>query len=217
MTQVYNPRMVWVTKGVLADGRRYGRYEDNPHYEPSLPKTRMSSCNYCRVPMVVSDLPSSDCYYCSDACLHREGTARRYAEGQGCPHNWPSEWPLGSRRRWRVPAPTYKYEQEATAMRIKRAMLVYQAGIANVFEVKAFNLSNYGRDAKRLAQADFRTCENIAYGLGLAGVLVRSAACNQAGDIRDAKWSEDLESQPFSEKFHPINMTEIYQSTRQHN
>jgi len=27
--------------------------------------------------------------------------------------------------------------------KIKKAMLVYQAGIANVFEVKSFNVSNY--------------------------------------------------------------------------
>lgn len=86
---------------------------------------------------------------------------------------------------------------------VKRAMLVYQAGIANIFEVKCFNLADFGRDASRRMQADFRTCENIARGLGLAGCIVRTAACNQAGDIINATWSEDLEAQPFSDKFQP--------------
>lgn len=42
-------------------------------------------------------------------------------------------------------------------MKRRRFFLVYQAGIANVFEVKSLNLANYGRDAKRVYQADFRT------------------------------------------------------------
>lgn len=74
---------------------------------------------------------------------------------------------------------------------MKRAMLVYQAGIANVFEVESFNLSNFGREAKRLLQGDFRSCEMFANGLAAAGVLVSTAACNRAGDIIDATWSED--------------------------
>ncbi len=85
---------------------------------------------------------------------------------------------------------------------IKKAMLVYQGGIANVFEVKAFNLSDYGRDARRVYQGDFRTAEVMCYGLGLAGAVVRTSACNQAGDIAQSTWTDDLESQPFSDKFH---------------
>jgi hypothetical protein len=85
-----------------------------------------------------------------------------------------------------------------------RAFLVYQAGIANLFEVQAFNLSNYGRDAKRILQSDFRTCETFARGLAYAGWKVASAHCNQAGDITEAQWSEDLNSAPFSEKFNPV-------------
>jgi hypothetical protein len=85
----------------------------------------------------------------------------------------------------------------------KRAMLVYQAGIANVFDVKSFNRGTYGRDARRIYQGDFRTAESIAYGLGLAGAKVRTAACNEAGDIVDRTWSGDLDAQPFSDKFHP--------------
>ena len=87
---------------------------------------------------------------------------------------------------------------------MKRAMLVYQAGIANVFEVKCFNLGSFGRYAKRLLQADFRSCENFARGLSTAGVTVRTVACNQAGDIINETWDEDLTEQPFSNNFHPV-------------
>lgn len=83
-------------------------------------------------------------------------------------------------------------------------MLVYQAGIANVFSVTSANLADFGRDAKRLLQADFRACENFARGLAAAGVIVHSVACNEAGDIAKSHWTDDLESQPFSENFHPV-------------
>jgi len=71
------------------------------------------------------------------------------------------------------------------AKRVTRAVLVYQAGIANVFQVESFNMANYGRDARRLLQSDFRTCEAFARGLVAAGVRVTSAACNRAGDVAD--------------------------------
>ena len=86
----------------------------------------------------------------------------------------------------------------------RRAMLVYQGGIANVFEVAAFNVAEHGREARRLMQSDFRTCESFARGLAAAGAIVRSAACNQPGDIVNALWTDDLEGQPFSEKFRPV-------------
>jgi hypothetical protein len=85
-----------------------------------------------------------------------------------------------------------------------RAFLVYQAGIANVFEVDCFNLANYGREAKRVLQPDFRTCETFARGLAYAGWKVASAQCNQAGDIAEARWSADLDTAPFSDKFNPV-------------
>lgn len=89
---------------------------------------------------------------------------------------------------------------------ITRAALVYQAGIANVFAVECFNLSDYGRDARRLLQSDYRTCEAYARGLSDAGVLVYSAACNQAGDISRSTWNQDWESgcAPFRESFRPV-------------
>ena len=88
-----------------------------------------------------------------------------------------------------------------------RFMLVYQAGIANVFRVDCFNLATFGRNAKRVYQGDFKTAEAIAYGCGLAGAVVTTAACNQAGDIADAVWSDDLDEQPFSDKFNPVHFT----------
>lgn len=98
-------------------------------------------------------------------------------------------------------------EEDQRVLRINRAFLVYQAGIANVFMVECANLAPFGREAKRLMQGDFRTCEAYARGLADAGVYVHSAACNRAGDIRDEQWTYDLDSQPFSNKFRPMTAT----------
>lgn len=89
-------------------------------------------------------------------------------------------------------------------LRIENAMLVYQAGIANVFQVERLIPTPKGRNAKRLIQSDFRTCESFARGLAVAGVYVDTMACNRASDIVDAEWSQDLDEQPFSDKFHPV-------------
>jgi len=86
-------------------------------------------------------------------------------------------------------------------------MLVYQAGLANVFKVESANLSDFGRDAKRVFQGDFRSAEAIAYGAGMAGAIVHSVACNQAGDIAKSQWTDDLEAQPFSDQFNPVFFT----------
>ena len=88
---------------------------------------------------------------------------------------------------------------------MKAAMLVYQAGIANVFEVGCFNLAEFGRDAKRLIQADFRTCEAFARGIVASGISVSSAHCNEAGDIVNSKWSAYLEDAPFFEDMRPVS------------
>jgi hypothetical protein len=88
----------------------------------------------------------------------------------------------------------------------RRAVLVYQAGIANVFRVTSFNLSDYGRDAVRLYQGDFYGAQCFARGLGAAGFTVRSAHCNQAGNVVRAAWSEDLDSAPFSDKITDIRI-----------
>lgn len=83
-------------------------------------------------------------------------------------------------------------------------MLVYQAGLANVFQVDSFNLCDFGREAKRLLQSDFRSCEWFARGLVADGAKVTTVACNMAGDITHQKWNDDLQAQPFSTSFSPI-------------
>ncbi len=86
-----------------------------------------------------------------------------------------------------------------------KAVLVYQAGIANVFEVDSADTTPGNRNAVRLMQSDFRTCEAFARGMVAAGAQVYSCACNMAGDIVDQQWTDDLESAPFSDKFRPVN------------
>ena len=82
-------------------------------------------------------------------------------------------------------------------MRKKKIVLVYQGGIANVFKVKTFNLANEGRDARRLLQSDFRSCQMFAVGCGTMGAVIRTCHCNQAGDITYSKWDENLDNAPF--------------------
>ena len=95
-------------------------------------------------------------------------------------------------------------------MKIRKAVLVYQAGIANVFAVDSFNLADYGRNAKRLIQADFHTCQSFAQGLSVAGIKVTSCACNQAGDIRESHWSDSLADAPFFDKMCPVYSPGVY-------
>ncbi len=87
---------------------------------------------------------------------------------------------------------------------IERAVLVYQGGIANVFSVDCFNMSEYGRKANRLIQGDFRTCESFARGMVAAGVIVTSAHCNRAGEIKNNQWDSYLEDAPFRNEFRPV-------------
>lgn len=82
--------------------------------------------------------------------------------------------------------------------------LVYQGGIANIFEVECANLDPYGRNARRVYQGGVRTAEAIAKGLAIGMHIVHSAACNMAGDISNQKWTDDLDNQPFSDKFNPV-------------
>jgi hypothetical protein len=82
-----------------------------------------------------------------------------------------------------------------------RAMLVYQAGIANVFKVDRIGITEGGRGrTERLYQGDFHTAVAFVRGMIAAGANVATAACNQAGDISGAKWTWDLESQPFADQ-----------------
>lgn len=87
--------------------------------------------------------------------------------------------------------------------KIAYAALVYQAGIANVYELSAMNINPSAR-VRRLIQSDFGDCEAYARGLATAGVIVTTWACNQAGDISAREWSANLDEQPFSDKFKPV-------------
>ncbi len=92
---------------------------------------------------------------------------------------------------------------EDVAMAIKRVVIVYQAGIANVFRVDRLTGDPEGRNARLLYQGDFRAAEMMALGLRLAGVMVTSMACNEAGDVQDRRWT-DLDDAPFRDKMNPI-------------
>lgn len=88
---------------------------------------------------------------------------------------------------------------------IHKAVLVYQGGIANVFAVDYFNMTETRkRNARRLMQGTFDQCELAAQGLGIAGTEVISAVCNEAGDIINSRWSDELDDAPFSRQFRPI-------------
>ncbi len=90
-------------------------------------------------------------------------------------------------------------------LKVAYAMLVYQAGIANVFVVDAFTTTPEARNARRIYQGDFRGAELIAIGLATAGTAIRSAGCNMAGDIREREWTFDLTNLPFSDKFNAVH------------
>ena len=92
-----------------------------------------------------------------------------------------------------------------------KAVLLYQAGIANVFKVDSFNLSDYGRDAERLIQGSFGQCETFARGLVAAGATVTTAHANVAGDASRVKWSDDISEAPFRESFSPVYSLDVLQ------
>ena len=95
-------------------------------------------------------------------------------------------------------------------MKKKIYTLVYQAGIANVFEhfpmTDTRNTPHTGltiaSDRIRVLQSDFRTCENFCRGLRHAKKIVRVAWCNEAGDITNSFWQfSKFDNAPFSDKF----------------
>jgi hypothetical protein len=88
--------------------------------------------------------------------------------------------------------------------KIERAVLVYQAGIANVFAVDSFNKEDHGRNAQRLLQHAFSPCEWYARGLAAAGAKVATMYCNKAGDIARQPWTTSQEDAPFTESQRPV-------------
>ena len=85
---------------------------------------------------------------------------------------------------------------------MKDAAIVYQGGIANVFEMDRTGLPMI-RPIRRLEQGAFVTCENVTRGLMLAGVSVRIYSCNMAGDVTDQDWTQGLSDCPFREDANP--------------
>ena len=87
---------------------------------------------------------------------------------------------------------------------MRRIVLVYQCGIANVFEVDRLSTQPDGRNARRLYQHAFGPCEDFARGCAAMGAVVRTAHCAECGDISQRPWSADLGDAPFSDKFRPV-------------
>lgn len=88
--------------------------------------------------------------------------------------------------------------------------VVYQGGLINVFHIPrgvnatmSKDTTGQWADRRRIFQGDYRTGESIAYGLGLAGRVVRSFGCNMAGDIALQAWTTELDDLPFCGQFHP--------------
>lgn len=75
-------------------------------------------------------------------------------------------------------------------------VLVYQVGIANLFDC-----TQYARPSCIL-QSDYRTCENVARGLCIAGASVIVSHCDMAGDCSLFDWQPGPGSL-WSDKKHP--------------
>lgn len=73
-------------------------------------------------------------------------------------------------------------------MKERKLTLVYQGGIANVFQ-----------NGSRVYQGDFRTAEAILHGAWLAGAKVFYAFCNKAGDIAHTQWDTPEKHAPFTD------------------
>ena len=68
---------------------------------------------------------------------------------------------------------------------MRDAYLVYQCGIANIFD------EDPGEgELRRRFQGAFETAHAIAIGLKMAGVRVHTYHCDEAGDIIHRDWTE---------------------------
>ena len=93
---------------------------------------------------------------------------------------------------------------------MKFATLVYQGGLANVFSHETDQRPSrhldgepYASVRERQFQGTFGQCEAYAAGLKAAGVTVRVAWCNEAGDIINSHWNfSHFEKAPFDNQFH---------------
>jgi hypothetical protein len=76
-------------------------------------------------------------------------------------------------------------------------VIVYQAGIANVFSVES---TDSGKIRRRLMQHAFEPCEWFMRGLQYAGGDCYFACANYAGDIAGQDWDTPLSCAPFSDR-----------------
>jgi hypothetical protein len=67
---------------------------------------------------------------------------------------------------------------------MKRAWLVYQAGLANVF------VGEVSDDSTRVMQSTFRDCEMYVRGFRDAGYPVHVMHCDVAGDVAGRGWAD---------------------------
>lgn len=74
--------------------------------------------------------------------------------------------------------------------------LVYQGGIANVFDTTG------GGEPRRVLQHAFNVCEWYCRGAKAAGVEIHIAFCNVAGDCRLRVWSTPEDHAPFKDAMH---------------
>lgn len=90
-----------------------------------------------------------------------------------------------------------------------RAALVYQGGIANVFDLRSPRddtpelapfTGDPARERRLLYQGAFETAVAYARGLKAAGVEVLTFGCNRAGDVTGADWTADLSDLPFADR-----------------
>lgn len=93
-----------------------------------------------------------------------------------------------------------------------RAALVYQGGIANVFqlqpgddcpELPAFG-KEPGRHRRRMLQHAFDACLWFASGLKAAGWQVETFGCQQMGDAANLVWTRNLADCPFADKLREV-------------
>lgn len=85
----------------------------------------------------------------------------------------------------------------------KAIVLVYQAGIANVFEVSSLTVLAE-RKANLLFQGGFESAKLYAMVAATYGQTVRTAYCNQAGDIANLPWIDTRDDAPFCDMTFPV-------------
>lgn len=90
-------------------------------------------------------------------------------------------------------------------MEPKKFALVYQNGIANVFEVNHFGSFKEGRNAKRVFQdGGHYSGECFAKGCAAAGAYVATFVCNETGDIAEEVWDTIDPSNIYHAQYRPV-------------